>query len=160
MKNKIKSLVCSLALAAVVAFGTASWFTASAASPRKGSSNTTVTVNPAKKFCYIVDGVTKRIYACTSQAQVEKVLGDLEGIDTDLDESYRLKPSDRTALKNSLKGMFRAIMIKAGEFEGIDVTDMPEVVNAFDDTMDAVVDNSDTLGDIGTNMETASSALF
>lgn len=155
MKHKINTFFCCLTLAAVLAIGTATSFTADAARPLKGSVATTK-VNPAIEFCNALDGLAIRISECTSEAEVERELESMDKANRDLDESYRLKPSDRTAIKKSLNGMFRAIVMKAAQLQGIDASDKADMFNGI---VDAVVDKSDTLGELGDNMDAMTGSM-
>lgn len=149
MKHKINTFFRCLTLAAVLAIGMATSFTADAARPLKGSVATTK-VNPAIEFCNALDGLAIRISECSSDAEVERELEGMDKAYQDLDESYRLKPSDRTAIKKSLNGMFRAIVMKAAQLQGIDASDKADM---FKGIVDAIVDKSDTLGELGDNMD-------
>ncbi len=128
---------------------------ADAARPLKGSVATTK-VNPAIEFCNALDGLAIRISECTSEAEVERELESMDKANRDLDESYRLKPSDRTAIKKSLNGMFRAIVMKAAQLQGIDASDKADMFNGI---VDAVVDKSDTLGELGDNMDAMTGSM-
>lgn len=155
MKNKINTFFRCLTLAAVLAIGTATSFTADAAKPLKGSVATTK-VNPAIEFCNALDGLAIRISECTTEAEVQRVLEGMDKANQDLDESYRLKPSDRAAIKKSLNGMFRAIVMKAAQLQGIDASDKADMFNGI---VDAVVDKSDTLGELGDNMDAMTGSM-
>lgn len=87
---------------------------------------------------------------------MERELESMDKANRDLDESYRLKPSDRTAIKKSLNGMFRAIVMKAAQLQGIDASDKADMFNGI---VDAVVDKSDTLGELGDNMDAMTGSM-
>lgn len=122
-----------------------------AVKPRIGSTKT-MQVNEAKKFCSVIDGITARISTCRTETQVDALLDRVEYMVGDVDESYVITSADRIALKRSLNGFFRTIIVKAGEFAAVDVSDS---LDAFDELVGLVVDNSVTLEDLGNNLEEA-----
>lgn len=155
MKNRIKSLICCLSVAAVIAVGTASSFTASAASPR-GNYSSRVAASPVKEFCSIIDNATGKFSRCTSLAQFERVATQLGSIEGNLDGSYRLRASDRPAIKRSLNGFMSMMMAKARQFSGIDNSEYEDMVR---DVIDELVDESYTLEDVGVNFADLLDAL-